>query len=158
MNVNRVQLAAKILAKNRVNAKIKEVAPAIFAALKPFEGKKIVLASGELAASVKKAIEGFCGWKADEKIQIYKNSLGYSFSLNFKSSENYSEFSCIYQESTVYFCDITDGVLSRFYPFEPENFRSDYKIEEITAIQEELEIAQKRLDSVKSKLPAFAQE
>ena len=153
------ELTAKIIARNRVNAYIKQYAPQIFAALKQFEGKKIILASGELAAPVKKAIQGFygnIGVEDNKTIQIYPGSLGYSFSLVFKTCESYKEFSVVYQESFVYFADIRDGILIDFYSFEPENYRSDYNLDEITAIQAELAAAEAKVDQIKGKLPAFA--
>lgn len=153
------ELAAKIIARNRVNAYIKQYAPQIFAALKPFEGKKIVLASGELAAPVKKAIQGFFGnirVEDNKTIQIYPGSLSYSFSLVFKTSEPYKEFSVVYQESFVYFANIRDGILIDFYSFDAANYRSDYTLDEITAIQAELAAAEAKVDQIKGKLPPFA--
>lgn len=157
--MNPKELQASIVAKNRVNDYVKQYAPQIFADLKQFEGKKIVLASGELAAPVKKAIQGFFGniqVGGGKTIQIYPNSLGYSLSLVFKSSENHSEFSCVYQESSVYFADLNNGILTKFYEFTPENFRSDYFLEEILLIQKELEEAEEKVSEIQGKLPAFA--
>ncbi len=151
------ELAAKIAAKNRVNAAIKEKAPQIFAAIQPFLGKKVVLASGSMSAKFKEVLEPFLGWKEAEKLQIYTHSLGYSVALCFKTSENIEgRSSCIYQESTVYFADLKDGVLTSFYPFAPENFKSDYCLDEITATLAELKTAEGKVSQIKSKLPSFA--
>lgn len=153
--MNNKELRAAIIAKNRVNTYIKTVAPSIFAVLKQFEGKKIILATGELSAKVREALNPFLGNK-ENGIQVWKSSSGYSFSLNFKSSEHYSEFSVVYQESSVYFADLDNGILTKFYDFEPNYYRSDYNLDEILLIQKELEEAEAKVSEIQSRLPAFA--
>ena len=155
--MNNKELVAKITAKNRVNTYIKSVAPSIFTALKQFEGKKVILANGELSAKVKEALAPFLGWKPQEKMQIWKSSSGYSFSFNFKTNEHHSEFSVVYQESFVYFADLDNGILTKFYTFNPNNYRSDYNLDEILAIQKELSEAEAKVSSIRAKLPAFSQ-
>lgn len=156
--MNNKELQAAIIAKNRVNTYIKTVAPSIFAALKQFEGKKVILVNGDLSAKVKEALAPFLGWKPEEKMQIWKNNSGYSLSFTFKTNEHYSEFSVVYQESSVYFADLNNGILTKFYTFDPNNYRSDYYLEEILLSQKELEEAEAKVSEIQSRLPAFARK
>lgn len=152
------ELAAKIAAKNRVNAAIKEKAPQIFKAIEPFLGKKVVLASGLMSVKLKEVLQPFLDRKEGENLQIYTNSLSYSLSLIFKTSENVEGKQwCIYQESSVYFADIKDGVLASFYPFKVEDFRSNYELNEILATLAELKAAEEKVSQIASKLPCFVQ-
>lgn len=154
--MNNKELQAAIIAKNRVNTYIKTVAPSIFAALKQFEGKKIILATGEMSAKFREVLNPFLQYNEGSKISICRNSSGYSLSLVFKSSENYSEYSVVYQESSVYFADLDNGILTKFYTFDPNNYRSDYYLEEILLIQKELSEAEAKVSAIQSRLPVFA--
>lgn len=155
--MNNNLLAANIIAENRVNAYIRAVAPLMFEALKPFLGQKVILATGELSAKVKKAMEPFVGWKEAEKIQIYRYSSNYSLLYVFKTSEPTENYGCTYRERSVYFGKIEgNNVMSEFFKFDPINF-PQYKLEQILSIRAELEAAEKKVSEIKSKLPDFAQ-
>lgn len=156
--MNNNLLAANIAAENRVNAYIRAVAPLMFEALKPFLGQKVILATGELSAKVKKAMEPFVGWKPTENMQIYRFSSYYSLVYVFKTSELTGNYGCTYREHSVYFGKIEgNNVMSEFYEFDPVNF-PEYKLEEILNIRVELEAAEKKVAAIKSKLPEFAQK
>lgn len=158
LNMNNNLLAANIAAENRVNAYIRAVVPKMFEALKPFLGQKVVLATGELSAKVKKAMEPFLGWKLAENMQIYCYSSKYSLVYTFKTSEPTGDYGCTYREHSVYFGKIeSNNIMSTFFDFKPENF-PEYKIEEILATRAELEAAEKKVAAIKSKLPEFAQK
>jgi hypothetical protein len=151
------KLSAKIKAVNRVNAYIKANAPAILEALKPFVGKKVTLATGELAAKVKDALAPFFEQARTNGLTVYRNSSRYSFSLVFKVSENCDSYGCVYHEASVYFLDLASdsGMATKAYEFNPENFKSDHDEVSILLTQKELEIAREEVRRLESKLGAF---
>ena len=56
MQTYKTPLAAKVAARNIVNKTARDMLPAMLAALAPFVGQKVVLATGQLSAKVKAAL------------------------------------------------------------------------------------------------------
>jgi hypothetical protein len=121
---------AKILARNRVNGQVNELAPVILEAIKPFVGTKITLQTGGFAAKIKSVLDSYLGCnKIYPKLQIYNHNSNYSLIFVFKTSEQAGEYSCVYQEEYVYFGVLDGHNLKELCSFTPR--RTDYNIEEI---------------------------
>lgn len=147
------KLTAKVAARNRVAAYVKEVAPQILAALTPFVGQKVELATGELSAKAKKALEPFLGNK--DKIQIYRGSSNYSLYFVFKTSESLPEYSCIYDEVSFYVGDLSGGILTKINEFKPENYKSDWNAAEIAQTLAAAEAKRKEAQNLESSVYPF---
>ncbi len=150
-------LSAKIKAVNRVHAYIKAKAPAMIEALKPFVGKKVFLASGEVSAKVREVLAPFFAEAREHNVQIYRSSSIYSLAFVFKVSEPTGEFGCIYHEASVYMLDLerNSGTATKAYEFNPEHFPSKFQETDILALRKELEAAQAEVRRLESSLGSF---
>jgi len=151
------KLQAKIKAVNRVNAYIKANAPAILEALKPFVGKKVMLATGEMSAKLREVLSPVFDEGRRNNVQIYRNSSRYSLSLVFKVSENCDPYGCVYHEASVYLLDLASdsGMAQKSYDFNPENYKSDNDEISILLTKKELETAREEVRRLESKLGTF---
>jgi hypothetical protein len=145
---------AKILARNRVNGQVNELAPVILEALKPFVGTKITLQTGGFAAKIKTVLDAYLGNnKIFPKLQIYNNHSNYSLIFVFKTSEQAGEYSCIYQEEYVCFGVLDGHNLKSLTDFTPR--KTDYSIEEIEGWRTKYHQAEAIKSEMNSKLAHF---
>lgn len=145
---------AKIIARNRVNSQVNELAPVILEALKPFVGTKITLQTGEFAAKIKVVLDSYLGWnKIFPKLQIYNNNSRYSLCFVFTTHEQDGKHSCIYQEEYVYFGSLDGHNLKELTPFTPR--KTDFNIEEIESWRAEYRKAENIKSEMESKLSHF---
>lgn len=140
-------LHAKVAARNSANAQARQFAPSFLAALAPFVGTKIKLATGEFSAKFKAAMPS-----AGE----YWNRSDYSLSRVFKTCENGAR-GCYYAEATVYFGTIDGGVLTELSPFNPDDFRVNYNAEEIAAARLDVRAKREALQRAESALCLFGE-
>jgi len=145
---------AKITARNRVNTQVNEVVPKILEALKPFIGKKVIIGGNNFSAQLSKALEPFLGWqKVFPNLQIYRSSTTYSICFTFKTSENDSKNTCVYQEEYVYLGNLDGANLKDLIEFTPRKI--DYNLEEIEAVRAELTKLEAQVSNLNSKLSHF---
>lgn len=145
---------AKVVARNRVNAQVNEIAPKFLEILKPFVGKKVIIGGNQLSAQLTKALDPFLGWKKiHSDLQIYRNSSTYSLCFVFKTSEMDSENSCVYQEEYVYLGDLELNNLKSIAEFTPR--KTDYNLAEIESVREELTKLEAKVSELNSKLSHF---
>lgn len=145
---------AKVIARNRLNAQVNELAPVILEALKPFVGTKITLQTGGFAAKIKTVLEAYLGNnKIFPKLQIYNNNSRYSLCFVFTTHEQDSEHSCLYQEEYVYFGVLEGHTLKELAKFTPR--KTDYNIEEIESWRAEYQKAENIKSEMQSLLTHF---
>lgn len=148
------RLEAKIKARNRINAYIKENAPKIFAAVAPFVGQKFYTV-GDMTVKVRKVVDSFSVNDQARRFQVYRYYYNGTFALIFKAWEPDGEFSVTYDEVTVYFGNIDNQILTKLYDFNPENYPSDYSFDKVSAIQAEIEKKQAEIRSLESQIAPF---
>lgn len=146
---NNTALSAKVRARNGANTLALRLAPAIFAAMQPFIGQNIYTVQGEFTQKFRKALPAL------PPLSYWRGG-GYSLSVIFRTCEN-TERGAHYGEASVYVADIKDGVLASFYSFAPENFRTDYTPEAITAARETVRAARAALSTAESALNGFGE-
>jgi hypothetical protein len=153
-------LTAKVRARNYVNSQIREIAPKMIEALKPLVGKKIILATGELSAEAKKILKPFL--VSTPKLQIYRFSSNYNLVYIFKTSENDSEFSCVYQENSVYLGKIgaatsfgSNEILESLHDFNPTDYPIDFEAENILNTRKEIESLKSKISKLENNLAGF---
>ena len=119
-------LAARVAAVNRANSIVNEIAPLYRGAITPFLGQKVIKADGTYLEKVKKA---FPVVSPSADAQIYSTHLG---CFVVKTSENYSDHSCVYSEPYFYAFTVNrEGVAEALqWKFEP--FRTDYTVTGVT--------------------------
>ena len=139
------KLAAKVAARNAVNADIRFVAPQYLAAMAPFVGQKIVKCDGDFTKAFLSAMP---------KGGSYWRNSGYSAAMVFIRDEQ-GPGHHQRQESVVYLGDLTNGVLVKLCPFNPNDFRIDYTSAEVEEQRRLLKIAECEVSKLKSKLNDF---
>lgn len=145
---------AKIIARNRVNTQVNELAPVILEAIKPFVGTKVTLQTGGFAAKIKSVLDSYLGWeKIYPKLQIYNYGSNYSLIFVFKTSEPTGGYGCIYQEESVCFGVLDGHNLKELSPFALR--QTDYNLEEIESWRAEYERADKIKRKMESNLSHF---
>lgn len=151
-------LPAKIRARNRLHDSIKLLSPHILEALKPLVGQKIILATGELSAKAKTILNPFLA--TTPNLLIYRYHSKYSLVYIFKVDESIPDgYGCVYQEQSVYFGAIQpdSGILEKLYDFDPNNFKSDFKEEEIIQTRQQIGELEKQISNLKSKISYFGE-
>lgn len=149
------KLECKILTRNRVNQMVKETALAMITAVKPFVGKKVVLQTGDLSAKFKEVIKKFTDNSTPKK-QIYRVRSDYSLTFCVRTSHTDELAGTFYAEQPFYLGELNDGVLENLQDIKYINdFRTDYKAEDILAAREELKITEQKVREIESKLYVF---
>lgn len=144
---------AKIIARNRLNSQINYLIPIILERIRPFVGQKILTNNG-WAAKFKPIIEAYLGaGKVFDRLQIYRSHSNYSLALIFKTSENYSEFTCIYQEEWIHLGDLNGYDLKSVSTFEP--LKTDFSLETVLKLREEYQVVDKQRRKIESELSHF---
>ena len=147
MNFQTARLAAKVAATNRANKNAIALYAAFSAAAKPFIGQKIFKADGELTAKFKAALPAL-------PFYFYQSRSNYSLLYIAKESESIAgDCGCIYAESYAYIASVTLGTLVQLH--DAPNLRTDYTVEEIAKLREEIEKAEEIVSKLKSKLNPF---
>ncbi len=100
-------LAAKVAAVNAANAYANELRPLLVAALAPFMGCKVEKVDGGL---LNKVVAALPFMPSTVSLSVYRHRSNYSLAWTVKTCELYGEHSCIYHETTVYVCDMENGV------------------------------------------------
>ena len=145
---------AKVIARNRLNSQVNEIAPKILEVLKNFLNKKVIIGGNNLSAQLTKALEPFLGWqKIYPNLQIYRNNSNHSISFVFKTSEQVGEFSCTYQEEYVYLGNLSGQTLNELGIFEPR--RTNYDLNEVLAARSEIAALENQISNLSSKLTHF---
>ncbi len=145
-------LLNKVSARNLVNVEILRRAPAMFEALRPLVGQKILKADGTFLKkfeSVLPALPGAVG------LHAYYTAGHYSLRACFRACVTTSEGGTAYAEADVYLADLTAGVINHLYTFNPENYRTDFGFNEVRALQTELKAAKSKVSELESKLAAI---
>lgn len=145
MNTN--ILAARVIARNRANANAMALYDAYAKALAPFIGQKILKADGCLLAKVIAVLPTL-------PMHYYREHSNYSLRFVAKECENIQGgCGCVYEETSVYIGDLTNGVLVKLY--ERPTFRTDYCVEEIQMLRQLAEKARDDARQAESKLDGF---
>lgn len=151
--VAKSETEAKVIARNRLNAQINQWAPVILEAIKPFVGKKVLTNDG-LATKFKSILEPYLGFeKVCPKLEIYRCQSTYSFVLIFRTTENYSEYNCIYQEQSVYFGELDGYILTKLFNFEP--LQTNFDLNKVVEIREKIRALEREKNQLESEIYHF---
>jgi len=152
-------LAAKVAAQNEANAVANQHTPALLAALSPFMGKNVCKVTGELLAKVKAALPALPDYSNNRDVSCWVSTgHGYSITLNVKTCHGQRKkdyTGAHYAETLVYLGELSNGELSKLYPFEPRH--TDYTEAEIIAARKEVNAAKDALSKAQGKLAGFGE-
>lgn len=152
------RLENKIKSRNLVNALARTWAPTIRAAFAPFEGQKIILATGGFSAKFQKAIAAL-GLPSVNWQQCYISSgHGYSLTANFRTMVS-NEAGTSYGEVTVYLFDLNNGVMveNAAYTSHIYSLRTDFDAAGILAARAAVKSARAALSTAESALAGFGE-
>jgi len=144
----KTKIEAQIEAVNVARAEYNRLAPLLIAAARPFLNKKVQNVTGQLTEKFKSILPKSvlpCS---------YRSQSGYSLYFVVKSCIGYGECHCIYHEETIYFGDLTNGILTKEATFEPR--KCNYMVEEISELRKKVDEAEKSFDKAKSALVPFS--
>ena len=155
------QLEVEIEAENRVNALIKDYAPGILANAQALVGKPVFKADGSLRKDAQAILDIPSLPERHDTIFLSRSS--YSLAFTFKTSawaknerEHMSDH-CSYAETTVYIGHIEDGVLGPVMGFDPDDYKSDYTLEDVLAKQVACAEAKKAYEEARSACNPFGE-
>lgn len=155
------QLAVEIEAENKVNALIKDYAPAMFANAKALEGRPVFKADGSLRKDAQAVLD--IPTPPERHDMIFLSRGGYSLAFTFKTSawaknerEHMSDH-CAYAQTTVYIGDMENGVLGPVKEFQEEAYKSDYTLEEVLALRAICETARRVYEEARSACNPFGE-
>lgn len=154
-------LTAKVTATNAAHAKLIAVVPQILAAIAPFHGQKVELASGGLSKKFSEILDPFR--EHSHACRVYFDHSGYSLRVSVDvSADHYrrcgNNFTCS-QRGAAYFylANVHGGILGDSYEFKPDEYRTDFTPEAVSAVRAELEAAKKALSAIQSRLHPFGE-
>lgn len=151
-------LAAKVAAYNRVGQVANEIAPALFAAIAPFYGQKVLKADGVLTQKVRDALNPFLPTRgAFPSFDVWLSSgRGYSLTVTVKTCETFNG-NAFYAEATIYLAKITGTIAEQWdgAPFSP--FRTDYNADTVRELRKAYEVARKAANEAESALFPFGE-
>lgn len=141
------ELSAKVEAVNLANKTANEIYPILRKVFEPFMGQNITKNDGTLLARIVKLIPELPDSRA---VTVYGKHSKHSYSVSFtvKTCVSYGEHSCTYYEIGVYICDVTNGVVTRFYDVDER--KTDYTVEDILAKREAARAAKKAYEDARS--------
>lgn len=150
-------LQNQIDAKNKINSIANSFQNFALDIAKPFIGKKIILANGDLSKEFRDAVTARLTHEfSREKIpglSFYKQSSNYTLSFELSISYPTGEFSCNYAKASVYVGNYDVAILKELFPH--KEFRTNYKLEEIIEARNKIEKLNKKIDKLKEKIFPF---
>lgn len=156
MKVHANALAAKVAARNEVNAFANASFQTASDALKPFVNQKVCKVDGSLLEKVKRALPVLDGGHFPQT--WYSTGHGYNLVLNVKTCVSAKGKTSDYQlahyaESTVYLGHLDNGVLTGLY--DAPRYQTDYTEDFVRAARLEVEQADKAKREAESKIHYF---
>ncbi len=148
MNANKLE--AKVKAINKAHAIAKEWFDKVAPIFVPFLNQKIIKADGYLLAKVEKLLPE---QPNTFNLNIHKYITDYSVGFTIKTSEQVSDYGCLYYETTVYIGNLKNGVLTTLSTYEA--LRTNYTAAEILEKRQLYETALKISNDAKSNLHPF---
>jgi hypothetical protein len=145
------KLSAEVAARNEVNEISNRVYPEVIKALEPFVGKKVCKVDGTLLEKVKNALPKF---ERHNVTFIYGTGHGYSVSMQISTSRSYHPTGVVYQDNTVYFGNLNNGVLTDITPWH-KDLRTDFTADEVRIVRKEIRELEDRVSQAKSKIHYF---
>lgn len=161
-------LAAKVAARNLVNATINEWAPKLRAIAAQFEGKNIELSSATLLRhNVKKAFQALAlpngAREGGAAVHAYVTSSGYLLKVSFYVDVPYSyswhgelRHSSHRAEADLYLGDVHNGVLNKAYP-DNGPFPTGFTVEAVEAARAAAKTARAALQQAENALCGFGE-
>lgn len=151
------KLAAKVSARNYVNALANDRLPKILEAVRPFIGKKVALQTGGMSAKLDAVLDIFRQTNLTD--QVWFNARTYTLEVTFKTCVgiNGGNGSCVYAEQAVTFAELerNSGNLKEIYP--ARTFRTDFTVEEIETARNEVTVARDAMRAAEWKLIGFGE-
>jgi len=151
-------LETKVKAYNALNEMILDIAPAFVEMVKPFDGVKIVLGTGEFSAKFKSAMKELQAQYP--KLQGYWNTPSYSLSYVFRVMRISENGKSVYAEKSVYFADVAPGGVVKLIPqydFKPSDYQEVYSVATIQAARNRIKQLQTEISREQSKLNFFGE-
>ncbi len=140
-------LAAKVAARNKVNAEIRQSVPILLAAMRPFVGQKIEKVDGSFTRKFKDAMPqvGYVWY-----LSIYNVIRTFRADAEGPRHTNY-------QESQVYLGKTSDGILEELYDFNDADYRIDFTEAEVYEQRRAVKVARDAMQAWQSKLFYFGE-
>jgi hypothetical protein len=148
----KARLAAKVKAQNRANQFANELYPKLVKVFEPFIGQKVLKADGTVLAKIQSQ---FPELPSTPGLHVYPGHSNYSLRWIVRTSEQESDYTCLYAESTLYVGDMKNAILASLYP--PVHYRTDYTVEEIESLREAYVLAKRAADNAFSALHPFGE-
>lgn len=149
------KLAAKVSARNYVNALANDLLPEILEAVKPFIGKKVALQTGGMSGKLSAALTRFCSSTVTN--HVWFSARTYTLEVTFKTCQGIvgGNGGCVYAEQAVTFGELerNNGNLKEIYP--ARTFRTDFTVEEIETTRKAAEAARSAMREAEYKLCGF---
>lgn len=150
------KLAAKIIARNRVNTLANILLPEIVKVLVPFVGQKVALKTGGMSDKLDKALLRF---RESGSGNVVWFDCRYGLEACFKTCQSTDAGGCVYAEQAVTLGGIKqtreggilESVNTRWH------FRTDYTVQEIEIVRKSVEIAREALRAAEWKLIGFGE-
>lgn len=151
------KLTARVNARNRCHAIANEIQPILRAALEPFVGKKVKLATsyGYVKPLQEKLNSIISEFNNRAGTQIYSHNSVYSLCYVVKVWEQDDKMIAHYQECSVYFGELNGLVLNQLSG--GYVFQTDYSAEKIAELRQKASEIQRQLDAVKSQYHLFGE-
>lgn len=144
---------SKLEAVNSGHAYANELYHKIRKVFEPFVGQQIDKAAGGLMAKVQKHFDAL-DLPCTPSISVHRYGSEYSLVYIVKTCKDF-EGHAFYHETSVYVGHTRHGVLTSFY--DPPNFKTDYKVEDVIAAREKYKLAKKASDEAFSNLHPFGE-
>lgn len=152
------RLQGRVKAVNRANDYANKLYVALRAIFEPLVGQQVTKKDGTLLAKIQKLMPEL---PSTHNLHVYRYSSEYSLVWVVKTSEpddgsdGSGPHTVTYHETSVYVADLKSGVVGRIY--DPPNFRTDYKLEDVLALRAKYEQAKKLADDARSALHPFGE-
>lgn len=146
--MNPTKLRLKIKAQNELAKNLNQIVPRLLAAIAPFVGEKIVLASGEFSKKFKTAVSGICGHTP--AVMSYLSKSNYSVRVVVRAStwENDDNASA---EDSYTICELENGAIKKITTMEP--LKDDWDFDFVQGKRAEAEAAKKEFERILAMVP-----
>jgi hypothetical protein len=147
------ELPAKVKAANRANAEAKKLYDLLAPIFRPFVGKKIETANGDLLAKIEKLIPPM---ELEPKVRIYRHRSNYSLGWGVSVNEMVDDRICTYYETHVPIGELSCGILTKIHEWNA-NYPV-YDVETVRALRTRAKEAKKVYEDAKSDCYPFGEE
>ncbi len=151
MTTTENKIRAKVQARNLSSRAVMETYNQLVEIFRPLVGQQITKKNGTLLEKIKKTLPEL---ESGNRLSIYFDKSDYSLKWACKACVMIQDgCSCVYDEQDAYIGHLVEGVLGTIQ--EPEIYRTDWTVEEVTAKIEAVGQKERELREAKSALCGF---